>query len=155
VAEVPGVVRRPVGLRLGGRQDAELGRVGLADEHEAQLAELRGQPGVAVGAEALVSQEAHPLVLRRVLDRADQVLDDERHALERAVRRLGRQRLVEQRVDDGVELAVERLDPLYRALRQLFGRSLPGSNELGLGSGVEMRIHGPRAYWLRSQGLSK
>ena len=86
---------------------------------------------------------------------AGQVLDHERHALERAVRRLGRERLLEQRVDDRVELAVERLDPLYGALRQLPGRHLPGADEVGLGGGVEMRLHGSASSnWPDSQDLS-
>src|SRR5262249_33436683 len=36
---VPGVSRGPIGRRLGGREDAQLGRVGLADGDEAGLAE--------------------------------------------------------------------------------------------------------------------
>jgi hypothetical protein len=95
--------------------------------------------------EVEVAQEAHPLVVRRVLDGANQVLHHERHALERPVRRLGGERLLEQRVDDRVQVTVQALDPLYGALRELLGRHLPLGDEFGLCGGVEMRIHGPRA----------
>jgi hypothetical protein len=75
-------------------------------------------------------------VVGRVLHGADEVLDHERHALERPVSRRRRERLLEQRVDHRVELAVERLDALDRALHQLLRRHLPRADEVGLGSGV-------------------
>ena len=72
------------------------------------------------------------------------------------VRRLGRERLLEQRVDDRVELAVERLDALDRGLHQLpaatpprSGRGRPGRWRRGGGSMTPRSVTG-RA----SQGVS-
>jgi hypothetical protein len=75
-------------------------------------------------------------VVGRVRHGADQVLDHERHSPERPVRRLGGAGLVEERVDNRVQVAVERLDALDRALHQLAWRHLPGADEVGLGGGV-------------------
>ena len=47
-----GLRRRPVRARLGRRQDAELGRVGLADRDEARVAEALAEVGVDRAAEA-------------------------------------------------------------------------------------------------------
>ena len=55
--------------------------------------------------------------------------------------RLGRARRLEQRVDHRVQLAVERLDALDRALHELLRRHLPRADQLGLGGGVQVGIH--------------
>ena len=121
---------------LGGREDPELGRVGLAEEDEARLAEAPRQVAVLLLDPAHLAQEAHALVHRVAGRVGGQVLEQERHAAEGAVgqvagRRLAR--LVEQRRDHRVELGVQPLDALDRLVDQLGraglaarGRARPG-----------------------------
>src|SRR5581483_12432613 len=81
-ARVPRVARRAVGVGLGRRQDAELGRVRLADGDEAGLAEALGQVGVDGRAEPGVLEEAAPEMERLAREGGAEVLEQERHAPE-------------------------------------------------------------------------
>ncbi len=112
--------RRPRG-RLRRREDAELRRVGLADDDEAGAAERGDEVAVVRHAVpvALEGQEARGV--ERAADRGADVLDEDRHAAERAVRRilgLGSGLLVE-RHDDGAELVVVALAPRDRGVDEL------------------------------------
>src|SRR5205823_5294411 len=74
--------------------------------------------------------------------RGAEVLEQERDAAERAVGQIPGRRLAplfEERMDDGVDLGVELLDPRDRPIDQLGGARLPGADELGLFRGVHAR----------------
>ena len=96
-----------------------------------------------VGAVAGVAQELHALVERIALDAGEEVLDDQRHAPERSVgqrpARLGA-RLVEARMDDRVQLAVQLLDARDRVVDELERRGVARADELGLRGCVEERV---------------
>ena len=144
VAGIPGVARGPVGARLGGGQDAQLGRVRPAHEDESRLAEAAREPGVLLLAPADPLQEAHALVVGVAGGVAGQVLHHHGHALERPGRRLGVERLLEQRVDHGVELAVQRLHSLHGRLHQLASRYFARAHERGLSGGIQPWVHAAR-----------
>ena len=102
-----------------------------------------------------VAQEAHALVVRRALTAQTRSLTTNGTPRNGPSAGSVASALLEQRVDHRVELAVERLDALDRALHELARRHLPGADEVGLGGGVEMRIHGARERnWPAGQGLS-
>ena len=109
--------RRP---RLGGREDAELGRVGLADEDEARLAEAAGQP-------ACRRRRGQPRSRRKLMPSwcGAPSTAQTRSLTTNGTPRNGPsagsvgERLLEERVDHRVQLAVERLDALDRGLHQL------------------------------------
>ena len=118
---VPGIPAGAVQLRLGLRDRAELRRVRLAEHDEPGLADAPHDRGVEVG-------HVVRICLRRVRrpqpGRLVQVLDRDRHAVERRVgrRRLGRARGRERTLgvdgDERVQLRVEPLDPLEIELRR-------------------------------------
>src|SRR3954447_16983096 len=110
---VPRVLRGAVGLGLGGREDAEFGKVGLADRDETGVAEPLGQVAVERRAEVDLLQELRAEVERLAGERCAEILEQERDALERAVRDLPPGSLapiLEELVNDGVELWVQLLD---------------------------------------------
>ncbi len=140
VVEVPGVAGGAVRARLRGRQDAELGDVGLADRHEAGVAEPHAEEGVDRGAEVDVLEHLRAQVVRLAGQRRADVLEQERDAAERTVRQRVARRLsalVEELMDDRVELRVERLDAPDRLLDQLLGRDVAVADELGLRGRVD------------------
>ena len=86
-------------------------------------------------------QRAVAGVVRRTLEHAVEVLDDDRHTAERSVGKIAGcrgARAFEQRVDDGVELAVQLLDARDRGVDELDRRRVAVANQVGLGSRVEM-----------------
>ena len=123
--EVPRIVGRAVGERLGRDARRELGRVRLADEHEPGRAEARGEPGV-VGRDPLQAfQESHAAVERVAGRVAHRVLHEERHPAQRAV---GQARIpcfgacaLEALMDDGVERGIQRFDARDRRVDELRG----------------------------------
>jgi hypothetical protein len=71
-----------------------------------------------------------------------EVLEQERNALERPIGELARRLLsplLEEPVDDGVQVGVERLDPRDRGPDELDGADLPASDERCLRGRVERR----------------
>ena len=80
-----------VGARLGGRQDAQLGRVRLADRDQAGGAEALRQVGVDRGAEVALLQVAHAEVQRLAGECGAEVLEQEGDALEGPVGKLARE----------------------------------------------------------------
>ena len=131
VLGVPGIARRAEAPRLGGREDAELGRVGLAADDEAgvdvALRQLLGHRG------GVVAREVRALVERRAGELRAEVLQEERHTAERPVGQLARRLragAVEELVDDGVEVRVQLLDARDRITDQLRRRDLLGADQL-------------------------
>ena len=140
-ARVPGVARRAVGVGLGRRQRAELGRVRLAEEDEARGAEPRGRVGVVRRHEAEALEQAGAHVVGVVGRVGEQVLQEERHAAKGPAwqvrrRRLGA-RLLEERDDDRVQLRVDRLDAGNGRVDERRGAEFAAPHQLGLGGGVE------------------
>ena len=89
VTGVPRVARRPEAVRLRGRQNAELGRVGLAADDEAGVDVALGQR--LRGGRVVVAGEGQALAERRAGQLGAEVLQQEGHAAERAVgQRAGR-----------------------------------------------------------------
>ena len=141
----------PVRLRLGRRHQPELGRVRLADDHEARRLELLEE--VARGRRRRSSRSFNallPRVVRRARERAVEILDDDRHARERTVGQPALHRGARP-VESGWITAFS--SPLSFSMRSIAAstsssrRRLPGADELGLGGGVEGREigHGPDA----------
>ena len=103
----------------------------------------RNRPTSVVSASDGASSSASALVA--VADRLPgvgrpQVLEQERDTAERPVGQVAgghRAGVVEPADDDGVELRIERLDPLDRRVEQLRRADLTGGDQLGLGGGVE------------------
>ena len=128
-----GIARRAEAPRLGRREDAELGRVGLAADDEAGVdVALRQLLGHRRG---VVAREVGPLVERRAGELRAEVLQEERHAAERPVGQLARRLVpgaVEELVDDRVQLRVELLDARDRLADQLGRRDLLGADQLRL-----------------------
>ncbi len=151
---VPGISRRPVGHRLGGRQDAQLRRVRLADRDQAGALEPLRQIGVDRGAEVELLEQVHAEVKRLARQRRPDVLEQERDTPERPLReRVGGRRpaLLVQLVDDRVQPGVELLDSGDRRFDELRRRRLAAADELRLGGRVHgcefpRRGHGGRTY---------
>jgi len=156
--EAPRVARRPERVGLGGGREAELRRVGLADEHEPRLPQPGAQLAVAGRHPVAVAQDLGALVLRRPGDGRAEVLHHGRHAPERPLTELAARDLrpgeLEQRDHDGVDLRVDALDGGDGPLQQLRGRALPLGDEGGLAGGVEVgEARGHSRY--RRRGLSE
>ena len=123
---VPRVAGRPPRERLGGRHAAELGAVRPPGGDEAGGAEPADQRGVGRRDERGLLQRAVAVADRLAGVRGPQVLQQERHAAERAVGQVaggGLAGVVEPADDDGVELRVDRLDPFDRRVEQLAAAS--------------------------------
>ena len=117
---VPGVAGRAVRERFGREAGRELGRVGLADEHEARVPEARREPCVFALDPARVLQHLHAGVERIAGGVAHRVLHEEGNARERAGRsRRLLARAFEPPVDDRVEPAVDAFDALDRGIDEL------------------------------------
>jgi hypothetical protein len=155
---VPRVARRAEAARLGHRQDPELGQVRLADEQEAGIAKAAHEEGVVLGHE--VAEQVGCQRVRHSGHRRG-VLDRDRHAGERArvvgldrVRR--RERAVGIEMEEGVQLGLERLDPLERRFHQLPRGQLPVAYEAGeLAGGSEHELgheDASLAGWGESRG---
>ena len=139
---VPRVLRRAVRVRLGRRQDAELRHVGLADRDQAGVAEPLGQERVHRRAEVSVLEHLHAQVERLAGEGGSDVLEEERDALEGAVRKRASRclaALLEELVDDGVQLGIQLLHPRDRGVDELERAGLARADELGLGGCVHTR----------------
>ncbi len=140
VREVPRVVRGSVRLGFRRRHEAEFRRVRLGDDHEPRSLELLEEVAGRRRDVAGLLQRDVPLVIRRAGERAVEVLDDDRDSGERPVGKPslhGRACPFVERMDDGVELAVELLDAVDRTLDELRARRVAATHERGLGGGVE------------------
>ena len=122
---VPGILGRAKRLGFGKGSDAELGSVGLAEGDEPRLAIADEELGVVVGDEA--RQEPASGLHRFAGDERHQVLDQERHPAEWAVRHHGTRldagpvvHPVDDRVDDRIPLP----HPMERLIHQLGGGDL-------------------------------
>ncbi len=134
-------MRGAVGEGLGCGQDAELGGVGLAEEHEACLAELAREVCVLWLAPAQTLQERHALVKWIPGGVAGEILQQHRHAAEGPVgqrRTRCREGALGQVGDDRVQQRIQRVDASERVLDELAWRDLAGSHQLGLVSRVAM-----------------
>ena len=130
--EPPGVCSGLHGLRHAPfstdsvtRGAAELGRVRLPEHDEAGVLDPPHDRRVVqrhvLGERARRERRANARGLV-------QILDEDRHAAERAVARLGREGLLEAVGDEEVELRVRRLDPRDRLLGELARRDLAVAN---------------------------
>ncbi len=131
---------RPVRLGLGRRHEAELGRVGLAHDHEPGPLELLEERARRRGHVARGFQRFVARVIRRARERAVEVFDDDRLAGERSFRKTVRDRSTRplvQRVDDRVELTVDLLDAIDRGVNQFCCRRAATAHELRLRSRIE------------------
>ena len=135
---VPRVARRAEPARFGGRQNAQLGCVGLAADHETGR-HVAARQLLGLG-RVVVAGEGQPFAQRRAGQLRPEVLQQEGDAAEGSVGQ-GRGGLapgpVEELVDDRVQLRIQLLDTSDRPLDQ-FGRGdLLGPDQLGLCGGVE------------------
>jgi hypothetical protein len=128
---VPRVARGAEQLRFGERREAELGQVGLAEDDRARAPEPFHDGRVARRLE--VRQEAAAGGLRHAGDGGVEVLEQERHAAKRGVRRRQRggvaARLFVHRRDDRVDARVDPLGARDRFLQQLGGRDLAAPDQ--------------------------
>jgi len=129
---VPRVAGGAKSLRLGEGGQAELRRVGLAKDDDPRRLEAAHQFAIVGPGDAAQRLRA---VARRVAgDGGEQVLEQERHACERAIgqRSGGRpaSRLIHA-VDDGVEGRVEAVGAGDGRFKQLGRRHLPRAYQLG------------------------
>ena len=141
--DVPRVVGRAPGDRLGGRHAAQLGAVGASGDDESSVTEPTDQRGVRVGDDVRVLQRdvavADPLArVRRV-----QILDEERHSTKRATRQRRAARglagVIEPTDDHRVQHRVDLLDPFDRRLEQFERRHVAVRDE----SSLIDRVHPP------------
>ena len=149
-ARVPGIAGRAEGIGLGRRREAELRRIGLADEQEARAAKARRQLAVVRGDPLAIAEHAGAPVLGRAGEGRPEILQQDRHPSKSTVTELAPRdlfaRRVEERDHDGVELRVDALDRGDRLLEQLRGRARFRTDQLGLAGGVE--IGDARHAWL-------
>ena len=130
---VPRITRRPVRKRLGSGNESEFGRVRAADDDEARVEVLLRERVGLIVFPVRVAQELHALVDRIALDAREQILEHERHAAERSVRQFAPgllARLVEQRMDHRVQLAVQFLDAVDGFVDQFERRRLTASGRV-------------------------
>ncbi len=138
MTRIPRVARRGEAPRFGGHRGPELRHVGAAERDEARRAELFRQVRRYRPGHLAHRPDAECRGLAR--DRAAQVLEQDRHAPERAIGQMavglqpGR---VEPRPDHGVQLRVDRLDAGDGGLGQLLGTYLTAPDEIGLCRGVQ------------------
>ena len=107
---------------LDATAQAELGRVRATAAHEAGLTKAADEVVRVVRPVVVVLQETHALVVGLAFDGAHEILEQRRDATERPVGNRLRcliARLVEARVDDGVQLGVELLDAVDRGVDEL------------------------------------
>ena len=85
-------------------------------------------------------QRTYALVMGLAADRAAEVFHNDRHAGERSggVRSLG-SGSCEARVDDGIDLWIQRFGGIDRAVDQLAGGHVARSNQCSLGQRIERR----------------
>ncbi len=118
----PGIVRRSVRDRLGRGDEPQLGSVGPPDDHEAGVEVLLRQVVGVLRPVAGVLQELHSLVVRLTFDLAAEILEQDRHTLERPVGQWAGSFLagpVEEWMDHRVQLGVELLDAVDRRIDEL------------------------------------
>src|SRR4051794_22609122 len=121
-AGIPRVARDAVRVRLGDRQDPELGRIGLADDDRAGAPQLAHRDAVHV--RHVVVHGGRSPRHRHARDGGQQVLHGDRHAGERPLVTAPnavslRERALGGDVDERVQLAVHPLDRGERRLDQL------------------------------------
>ena len=147
---VPRVARRAERLRLRRGRETELGRVGLAEHHEAGFAEARHERAVVRRDPAVVAEEPRPAVLRRARELRAEVLQEQRDTAERPRADAARRDLlagaVVQRDDHRVERRVEPLDRVDAGFEQLALGALPRTHQLRLRGRVELGEVDRRAH---------
>ena len=127
-SEVPRVAGNAEALRLGHGPQPELGRVRLADDDRARLAQPADVGGVVVGDP--VAERRAAVRSREPIGGAEQILDGERHAAERSLvtraHRVGLgQRTLRAANGERVDRRIEALDRLERGPHQLPCGQLP------------------------------
>ena len=148
---VPRVAGGSERLGLGGGRQAELGRVRLAEDHEARAPEPSDELAVGRRDPASVVEEARAAVVGRVRERGAEVLERERHAVERAVadgagRDLGPGAVVEAN-HDRVQQRIDAVHGGDGLLEQLRRRAGARADEARLRGGVERcEIHGASSF---------
>ena len=90
VVEIPRIARGAMQPGLGGDGEAELGRIGLAEDVETAALVARHQLGVVIG--TIVGEEAAAVAGDGTGEQRVQILEEERHPVERALRQAGAQR---------------------------------------------------------------
>ena len=143
-AGIERVARRPaVEDRLGGAVEAELGRGGRAHQGQACRAEPLEQHSAPRRGEVDRVQHPRARALAHPLHLQDQVLGEERHAGERAVRRPGQG--LDQGLREEVQLGVQAMSRLAGAGLDLGARRLvPGDQRREVGRvalGVLVQLH--------------
>ena len=132
---------RPERLRLARPDRGQFRGVGAAERDQACGAKRQGQRGVARGAVSDVAQGAHAHRVRLAGLAAAVVLEQERHAAERAVRQ-GTIGVVAcpfvLAMHHDVELRVELLDPFDRLIDELARVHFVAPNQIGERRGVEI-----------------
>ena len=131
--QVPGVVRRAEEACLAGGQDAVLGQRRRADDHEAGIAQAPCDVvvivGHVVGHQPAAVGEAQALDGPVVLDGRGDAREGTRVAGRDRVG--GGQRTLGVDLHEGVELGVELLDAIERALHELARGDLAGAHHAG------------------------
>jgi hypothetical protein len=141
VCGAPGILRRTVQRRLRDADEAELGRVRLADEHEPGLAPTLDD--LAVDGRHVVLEQARSRRRRHAADVRHEIFDEHRYARERALgepvsdRGAGR---VEQGSDHRVERRIAPLDALDCGLQQLTSADFALAHQPGHRRGVEVVV---------------
>ncbi len=137
--DIPGIAADSERFRLGDGSKAELGRVGLGDEDQPCLAIADDE--LAVGLARNFGKAAVALAGRRPGERRAKILEQERHAGQRAGERAARRGAgaVVELVDHGVERRIARLDPGDRLFDELDRRDLAAAHQLGEPEAVEAR----------------
>ena len=146
-ARVPGVARGAEEAGLGGRQDPELRRVGLAQHDEAGALEADDELAV-LGRDVVAGEECRALREADARVLGAEVLEEEGHAGEGAGEGGGGDALLEggaagevvHRGHDRVEAGVHPLDARDGRVHQLDGRDLLAAYEIGLGCRIEAGV---------------
>ncbi len=122
VVEVPWVAAWAVGKRLGRGPCAELGSIGTAKRDEPGGSVGLDQVSVPVGERAVLLQRLNALVMGSACLTGPQVLHQDRHTRERPRRQASVDsgpRIGIVTMDDGVDVAVDRVEALDRRLEDL------------------------------------
>jgi len=127
-AHIPGIAADAERFGFGDRGEAKFGRVGLGDEHQSRLA-ITGDE-FTVGVARHFGEATIALAAWRASQRRGEVLEQERHAGQRAGEGPARRRAgaIVKLVDDGVERRVASFDPGDRFFDQFDRRDLSAAH---------------------------